>query len=460
MRCLDGAATRLSLPMASQAETEAGCRMTPIPRWFWFAGVVGMLFVPGCGEPKGGSPALASPGDSAAVTAPALLRAPLGALRQVDTICCWFDTTTKTWAGGDSIRYRRGAVLITIRTHPMRDVLVELRRDSVTLSTAWDVVLTEEEPEPQPLPDPTPLAPGIPFGPNAMFVDSTLRPYTEAFTMSFGTVSPSVILPRLAVARSRGMRLFVNFTGEKRSNYLSLQPNKLTADPADSVLAFDSAKWKRSLDRYRPLLTHIQPYIDDSTLIGNNVMDEPFNWGGPGNEQNSWGPKGWMTKVMVDSLCAYAKTMFPKLPQMVTHDHGNFDPTNVYRVCTGFTSQYRYGKGPLLAFRDAGLALARRDSIAVAFAFNYLDGGTRDTDNDGIWECPQPATGGNGTYYPNCRATPAQVEEVGKVLGVAGCAYTGFRYDEAMMSQEAYRQAWRDVGAVLKAKPFKFCKRS
>jgi hypothetical protein len=188
-------------------------------------------------------------------------------------------------------------------------------------------------------------------------------------------------------------------------------------------------------------------------------MDEPFNIGGPGNEANSWGPRGTMTKAKVDEMCRYVKSIFPTLPAGVVHDHDDFEPTESYAVCDFFVSQYRMGKGDVRTFRDAGLALARRDGHRVAFSMNILDGGQRDNDNDGVWECPQPLTGGQGSYYPNCRMTADQVREFGNVLGEAGCAMLMWRYDSAFMADPDNARAFKDLAARLGSLPRKSCSR-
>ena len=53
------------------------------------------------------------------------------------------------------------------------------------------------------------------------------------------------------------------------------------------------------------------------------------------------------------------------------------------------------------------------DGVTVAWGLNPLDGGIRDSDNDGAWECPSTKTQGRGTYYPLCRMTASMVREWG-----------------------------------------------
>jgi hypothetical protein len=249
------------------------------------------------------------------------------------------------------------------------------------------------------------------------------------------------------------MKMVIAMTGGGRANYLT-----------DGV--FDMAKWQARVDRFnRPAIREaVAQAVSEGILIGNSVMDEPFNVGGPGNESNSWGPRGTMSKARVDSMCGYVKAIFPTLPQGVFQDY-RLEPEGSYQVCDFITSQYRTAKGPLEEYRDGAMKLCRRDRRACSFALNVLDGGIqvkktpgqKDYDED---DCPLTTTGGRGTYFPNCRMTPEQVREAGRVLGSAGCFLTGFRYDSAFMANPENQQAFRDVIATLATKHSSGCRRT
>jgi hypothetical protein len=288
---------------------------------------------------------------------------------------------------------------------------------------------------------------GIPFGPFATWDSLTIKPNTELFNLSHTGYTPDLILARIDIARAAGVAQLPAMTGGARANYLT-----------DGV--FDMAKWKARMDRYNTsaIKAAVAAAVADGTIIGNSVMDEPFNTGGPGNEGNSWGPAGTMTKARVDSLCAYVKTIFPTLPTGVFHDHRDFEPTKSYKVCDFIIAQYRSQKGSVQEFRDGALALGQRDGHAIAFSLNILDGGIQAV-RDGLWNCPLTTTGGRGTYNPNCRMTADQVRNYGIVLGSAGCALTMWRYDSGFMADAANKAAFKDVADRLATLPPKSCRR-
>jgi hypothetical protein len=186
--------------------------------------------------------------------------------------------------------------------------------------------------------------------------------------------------------------------------------------------------------------------VADRTIIGNSVMDEPQQ---SGTDAKDWGPPGTMTKARVDGMCGYVKAIFPTLPVGVGHDHNVFETGNSYQVCEFMIVQYAARKGNVTTWRDGALSLAARDGLQVIFSLNLLDGGTQD--KTGAWDCP--GTGGLGTHGTNCRMTPAQVRDWGKLLGQAGCALLSWRYDGTFMAKPENQAAISDVAITLSRLP-------
>lgn len=284
---------------------------------------------------------------------------------------------------------------------------------------------------------------GIPFGSFSMWDGNTLKPGTQDFTLSISGYTATNIIPRIAAARTKRVKLILALTGGSHHNYLTGG-------------VFDRVKWLAKLNTFDTpaIKAAIASGVADGTIIGNSVMDEP-NVSGMG-DGGTWGPKGTMTKARVDSLCGFVKDMFPTMPAGVSHNHDTFEPDKKYYVCDFLMDQYAHRKGDVAAFRDAGLALARRDGMAIMFSMNILSGGIQSR-RDGSWNCPLTTTGGRGTFDPNCRMTAEQVREWGIVLGSAGCGLLMWRYDEQFMMNPENQQAFKDVAARLATLPAKSC---
>ncbi len=280
-----------------------------------------------------------------------------------------------------------------------------------------------------------PSSHGIPFG---AFGLRTARAKTP-FTLSQDSYSASTVIRLIDDARRSGLRLHMALAGGSHDNY-------------KTGGTFDLAKWRAKINTYNTpaVRAAIASAVADGTVVGAIVMDEPHNTA----SDNSWGPAGTVTKEMVDGMCGYVQAMFPTLPVGVTHDAGKFEPGKNYQRCDYIVSQYRYRKGPVADFRDQGLAFARRSNVQVIFSLNILDGGYP------IAGCPASKTGGPGTYRPNCRMTPAQVQEYAQILGPAGCALLMWRFDEAFMAKAANQTAFRNVAGMLSRHQGQSCKRS
>ena len=305
-------------------------------------------------------------------------------------------------------------------------------------------------PGPTPGPTPTPIpgsgARSIPFGPYGAWAEAaTLRTNMAVFTGAIGSVSPSALVARINEARRRGVNLMTAMTGGHK--------------PYLTNGVFDMAKWKAKMDAYNtPAIKQaVAAAVADGTLIGNSVMDEPHVKGlGDGN---TWGPEGTMTKARVDEMCGYVKAIFPTLPVGVVHQHSAFEPDKSYRVCEFIVSQYSHRYGDVTRFRDDALAMGRRDGIAIAFSLNIVNGGIQ-APRDGQWNCSLTATGGRGTYDPNCRMTATQVREYGLLLGPAGCAMMMWRYDDAFMANPANQQAFGEIARRLATQTGRPCTRT
>jgi hypothetical protein len=314
---------------------------------------------------------------------------------------------------------------------------------------------------------------GIAYGPYNMFAStSSLEPNTDVFSGGLVGVTPSSIAAVLNTARTNGLSVMITMTGGGHFNYMS-DLNGGTCDQTEyknDQCIFDMARWKSFMDGFNTTTIKdlVSKAVADGVIVGNSVMDEPHVHWGLGGDGNNWGPSGTLTKVRVDELCGYVKKYFPSMPVGVAHQHYIFEPQNSYKVCEFIIDQYSWrssvknadgsfspGNGNVDQYIADAKAQAQKEGIALAFSMNILNGGVQD--KDGTYDCA--GTGGTGTYAPNCRMTPTQVEEWGKKLGVTGCFMTMWRYDSTFMSKSTNQAAFEAVADKLAATPWKSCHR-
>ena len=124
------------------------------------------------------------------------------------------------------------------------------------------------------------------------------------------------------------------------------------------------------------------------------------------------GPRARSPRPSWTRCAGYEKGMFPSLP-VVGHDHEVFN--------AGAESRLRLPAGPVRRPQGPGRRVPGRrprygptGSTSTIFSLNVIDGGTQASRNDS-WDFR--ATGGRGTFEPNCRMTAQQILDFGSVLG-------------------------------------------
>ena len=296
---------------------------------------------------------------------------------------------------------------------------------------------------------------GTPFGTFNLF-NSTTTIEPGPFTLSHTWDDPEAIVARITAARTLGVKLMLVMTGG-HSRFLKVGGTTATATQ------FDIVKWKAHMDLFNttPIKQAIAAGVQDGTIIGASVMDEP--------NHRDWG--GVVTKATLDEMARYVKGYFPTLPVGVVIVHW-WRSAERYHDIDFIVSQYDWWQSPngpgggqsgnVSGWRDAALAMAQANGIAIAFSMNVINGGVQDlTSPDRIeaWRCPATTTGGRGYRTPQCRMSSSQVRDWGKLLGSAGCALLMWRYEDVFMSKVENQQAVSDVAQQLATVPGKSCRR-
>lgn len=276
---------------------------------------------------------------------------------------------------------------------------------------------------------------GQAYGPEGLWASYTSLKSSLPFTASTNYTDPSGIVTQINSARTKRQRLILNMTGGSHSRYKTNG-------------RFDFSKWKARMNLFntRAIRAAVAAGVSDGTIIMNSVMDEP--------SIKDWG--GVMTKPLLDKMALYAKNIFPTLPAGVAlrHDWRTYEK---FRVMDAYITLYRWSKGPILKFRDAVSYQARSQNMKVMFALNIIDGGVL---RYNTWYCPQPLTGGKGSYYPTCRMSASNVRDWGKILGPVGCGLMMWKYDYAFMSKWANISAFKDLAYFMVKTPGRPCRRT
>jgi hypothetical protein len=130
---------------------------------------------------------------------------------------------------------------------------------------------------------------GIPFGtwalPTSWFGDT--------YNGAVRNIGPGELLSELAAIKARGGRVILAMAGNE-SNFRDGQGH------------FDLAMWKDRIDRFRSV--NFDSYIEDGTVMGHYVIDEP-------NDPHNWGAP--IPGQTLETMAAYSKQIWPKMATII-----------------------------------------------------------------------------------------------------------------------------------------------
>jgi hypothetical protein len=208
------------------------------------------------------------------------------------------------------------------------------------------------------------------------------------------------------------------------------------------------------MDTFRPaeIQQVVADAVADGTVIMDNIIDEP--------NTTKWGSN--ITRSTLDEMSAYVKEIFPTILTTFSLQWNLLAGPRFagpYTSVDVLTPQYSSRFGTAEAYRDGAVAATRANNLGLLFKLNILDGGVQD--KDGTWDCT--GTGGLGTFLPNCRMTPDQLESFGATLGLTPetCGLLMASYDDDFFQTGTYAPqnvaAAQNVAVALAARPTKVC---
>lgn len=190
---------------------------------------------------------------------------------------------------------------------------------------------------------------GIPFGLFGMPGRKLIPPFTSAMQQA----QPRVILDDLAAAKARGAHVVVNFAGGGQGF-------------TDASGHFDFDGWRARVDRFAPMASQINSYVNDGTLLAFLIIDEPFvkmRWG---NER--------VPMPTLDQMAQYSKSIFPGLTTVV-----GSAPTSLqgysWRYLDAGWAQYTAKKGTANDFASTESAAAQAEGLGLIVGLNISKGG-------------------------------------------------------------------------------------
>lgn len=172
--------------------------------------------------------------------------------------------------------------------------------------------------------------------------------------MNGGPLEPNNILSWLSGARAKGGRAVIKLSKGKDS-YIK-----------NGDGTFSLSKWKALVARYRNV--KLDPYINDGTIVGHYLIDEP-------HRASRWGGRVISQKT-IEEMAAYSKQLWPTMPTLVRVAPTWLAEASVsYKHLDAGWAQYQTGKGDAANWVRSEAAAAKRKGLGLVVGLNVINGG-------------------------------------------------------------------------------------
>ena len=129
---------------------------------------------------------------------------------------------------------------------------------------------------------------------------------------------------------------------------------------------FSLSKWKSLVSRYRNV--NLGPYINDGTIIGHYLIDEP-------HRASRWGGKEISQKTL-EEMAAYSKQLWPQMTTLVRVAPSWLKSSSMtYRNLDAGWAQYTAGKGDPAKWVAAEASAAKAKGLGLVVGLNVVNGG-------------------------------------------------------------------------------------
>jgi hypothetical protein len=198
----------------------------------------------------------------------------------------------------------------------------------------------------------TGMAPGIVFGTFIMTPSQLSSVHTG--TMMGGQIDPSNAMTILAGVKAKGGRIVIK---------MCMGADKWVKN-SDGTFSF--TKWKTLVDRFRSL--PLAPYINDGTILGHYLIDEP-------QHASKWGGK-IIPQSTVEAMAKYSKQIWPGMTTFVRAvPSWMASSTITYTYLDAGWLQYETFRGDISKVISTEIAAAKRKGLGLIMGINVLDGG-------------------------------------------------------------------------------------
>ena len=270
---------------------------------------------------------------------------------------------------------------------------------------------------------------GIPFGPAVLTKGQSYRTllppsaYGAEFNGALLTAYAPTLLAALEAARRADDRVLLGLTGNEES--------------IRDGNGFSMALWKQRLDRFRGM--NLDPYIEDGTIIGHFIMDEP-------NDPSNWNGK-MVSPAEIDEMARYSKQIWPSMATII-RGWPAYLKGYEYQYLDAAWAQYHQRFGSIDDFIASNTRDAKASRLALVGGLNLINGGTKTSGIPGR---------GPGRYGMSA----GEIRTWGGALLSEPylCAFFVWQHDTDYLSRPGIREALTDLSRKAASHSEQKCRR-
>jgi hypothetical protein len=280
--------------------------------------------------------------------------------------------------------------------------------ENTTLADAENTTLAEVQGAPAELSFASAsFAGGIPIG----HAGQPVSAFGSYFNGAKMTISPGELVNYLRGIKARGGKVVLMLAG--------------TDHYYKDSRGFNLTKWKARIDRFKGV--NFSSYINDGTIIGHFLVDEP-------NDSHNWNGKT-ISPAVVDEMARYSKQRWSNMRTIVRVEPSYFRSRRPQYIDAAW-AQYVTRKGNASDYIRRNVSDAQHAGMALVVGLNISKGG------------------------PNQRRmTPTEVKNFGSALLSSSypCAFISWQYDSYVAST-TMRDAMRMLRGKAQSRASKTCR--
>jgi hypothetical protein len=245
---------------------------------------------------------------------------------------------------------------------------------------------------------------GIAFGP----FDLPNSMLGSNYTGSIKAVGPGDVLGTLAAARRAGARILVRLSAG----------NQYWLNKDHTV---NLEKWKSQVARFKGV--DLQPYINDGTLLGHVMIDEP-------HDQSNWGGKP-VPYATLEAMARYSKQLWPGMTTVIrSYPDWLAKASFKWSYLDATVAQYTAAKGDINSWVKNQASYAKQEGLGLMFSMNLLNGGNK-------------SSGIKGLYKGMYSISASQLKSWGSLLAThpQACALFGWSYSSSYFGRSDIKAA-------------------